>query len=97
MKSLLLLLTVVVACGCPSTNATLVSQATATQTYYTAAYEHKCQGTGNPPAQCGRCKQVINDGQWKIETAKINRDIGYLPPEEIAELQALVTELQSCP
>lgn len=94
------LVTVVVAglvfVGCASSKRSLVAKATATDNYYTAIYEHRCVGTGNPPPDCKRCRDVINDAAWKIKVANQNSQLGYLPPQQAYELEQVVADLETC-
>lgn len=92
-----LLTSVALACSGCAAHSSLVAKATATATFYTATYEHRCEKTGNPPPQCGPCQSIINRAAWEIPLAVTNRDIGYLPPEQVAELERLVSELEACP
>lgn len=95
MKFLPLLL--VLSLGC-SANKALVAKFSATTTYHAASYEHKCQNTGGQyPPECKPCQNVINEAVWQAKTALVNRDQGYLPPKEIAELKRLIVELSKCP
>lgn len=93
MKFAALLLLAAVGC----TNARLVAKVGASEQYYAASYQHKCQGTGNPPAACKPCQAILNDGIWKAQVADANLKIGYLPPAEIVELDELLDSLAQCP
>ncbi len=83
-------------CSCAS-NSRIVAKATATQTYATSTYEHRCVGTGNPPAECKPCQEAIHRGVWMLPVAQANRDQGYIPSKEKAELEALKKDLDQCP
>ncbi len=85
-------------CSCRSANATLVAKLSATAGYHLAAYEHRCQHTdGHFPPECKPCEAIINEAVWQAKVALVNRDQGYLPPKEIAEIKGLIVELEKCP
>lgn len=85
-------------CSCRSANAKLVAEVSATATYHTATYEHRCQNTGGHfPANCDLCKDSVNEAVWQAKVAEINRNQGYLPEAEIADLKRLIAELELCP
>jgi hypothetical protein len=86
------------ASACASSNSRLVAEFSATATYHVASYEHRCQGTGGHyPVECSSCQAIINEAVWQAKVAVTNRDQGYLPPEERADLERLIVALGSCP
>jgi hypothetical protein len=88
----------VFATGCISGDARLVARFSATASYHAASYEHRCQNTGGHfPADCTACQATINEAVWQAKVAIVNRDQGFLPPEEKADLERLIIAMTSCP
>jgi hypothetical protein len=84
--------------SCRSANSTLVAKFSATATYKVAAFENRCQHTGGKfPPECTRCQDVINEAVWQAKVAEINKEQGFLPAQEQADLDRLLVELNSCP
>lgn len=83
--------------GC-SANRDLVARVSTSTTYHVAKYEHLCEGTGGKyPPSCVPCRDIINEAVWQAKVAETNVSQGYLPEQEVQDLERLLKELDTCP